>query len=90
MNAIAQKGQQPSENIDVVCCGCHKVAWNGPDGNEPRRWVDANDYAVFVGALSDLVSHGMCPDCIQEYWQSSFPGTEFPSADGNNAADNAP
>jgi hypothetical protein len=90
MNAIAQERQQPSEIIDVVCCACHKVAWNGADGTEPRRWVDAGVYAVLVGALSDLVSHGMCPDCIEEYWKDAFPGAVFPSTDVNDNAGSTP
>lgn len=72
MSTVGVKRQQADAVIDTVCCTCQKVAWNGPDGAGERRWVDARYYQSLFGALSDLVSHGICPDCLEAYWEQTF------------------
>ena len=86
MNALAAKRDQTSERFDTVCCVCHKVAWSGLYGTGQRHWIDAATFERVVGALCEPVSHGMCPDCLEETWREAFPETDGPPSQVTDTA----
>lgn len=54
------------ENILPVCSNCNKIRQESNEPGGEQIWINLEDYMIDKKGLQ--VSHGMCPDCIREFY----------------------
>ncbi len=52
--------------IVAVCSYCLKLRYPDSNAEDPRTWMEAEDYYRFGGSSEVRLSHGICPDCYKD------------------------
>ena len=58
-------GAQSSDEQVVLCSFCHDIAWPIGARQEHQIWIAIEDYYRRGGLSEVIVSHGICPRCIE-------------------------
>lgn len=54
------------ETILPVCSNCNKIRQETGDQSGNQVWINHEDYEIDKERVQ--ISHGMCPDCIREFY----------------------
>lgn len=57
----------PSVPVLTICSLCHRVKANPGEEQDPGNWIDPEQYYRDGGSSRVSLSHGLCPDCYQQF-----------------------
>jgi hypothetical protein len=65
--ALAAFLHDPTAPILTICSMCHRVKSRAGDEDDPRSWVEPEQYYREGGSSHVSLSHGLCPACYVQF-----------------------